>query len=131
MLVLYHRTYDSVLLALPLACGASIALNATGRRRALAIASVGLLLAVTDQPRSALSGLTRWSLQHGLAGRLVQAVALPYATWAILLALLLLFFCAFPLRGLRPELGHLEREEPDPARFSPRPPCESPIGLVS
>lgn len=131
MLVLYHRIYDSVLLALPLACGASIALKATGRRRFLAIASVGLLLAVTDQPRSALSGLTRWSLQHGLAGRLVQAVALPYATWSILLALLLLFFCAFPLRGLRPELGHLEREEPDPARLSPRPPCESPVGLVS
>lgn len=104
MLVLYHRIYDSILLALPLACGASIALNATGRRRFLAVASVGVLLAVTDQPRSALSRLTRWSLDHGLTGRLVQAITLPYATWSILLALALLFLCAFPSRRLRPDL---------------------------
>jgi hypothetical protein len=107
MLVLYHRMYDSILLALPLTCEASIALNATGRRRLLAVACVGLLLAVTDQPRAVLCHLTRWSLDHGLTGRLVQALALPYATWSILLALVLLFLCAFPLRLPRLDLGNV------------------------
>jgi hypothetical protein len=111
MLVLYHRTYDSVLLALPLACGASIALSSSGRRRLTAIASVALLLAVMDQPRSALSGLTRWSLEHGTVGWLVQAVVLPYATWSILAALV----C---LTSLLTRRGELEENAPQVAPYS-------------
>ncbi len=98
MLVLYHRTYDSVLLALPLACGASIALSSSGSRRLTAVASVALLLAVVDQPRSALSGLTRWTLGHGAVGWLVQAVVLPYATWSILASLVCLASLLVPRR---------------------------------
>ena len=49
-----------------------------------------------DQPREAFISLTRWSLDRGLAGRIVQAVVLPYAEWSILLAMLGLAFCSFP-----------------------------------
>lgn len=98
MLVLYHRTYDAVILALPLAFGASMALRATGRRRALAVASVALLLGAIDQPREAMIELTRWSLDKGLTGRLIQVVVLPYATYFLLLAVLCLALCAFPAR---------------------------------
>jgi hypothetical protein len=87
MLVLYHRMYDAVVLALPLAFCSSVALQSTGRRRALAVASVALALAVADQPREALISLTRWTLTEGGLGRFVQAVVLPYATWSILLAM--------------------------------------------
>jgi hypothetical protein len=90
MLVLYHRVYDSVLLALPLAWSASIALGSAGRRKLLAVAIAALLLAVTDLPRMPLAALTRWSLERGFTGRIVQAAVLPYATWSLVAALVLL-----------------------------------------
>ena len=99
MLVLYHRMYDAVILALPLAYGSTLALRTTGGRRVLAVGCVALLLGVIDQPREALISLTNWSLGRGTLGRVVQAVVLPYATWSILLALFGLALCALPPRG--------------------------------
>ncbi len=99
MLVLYHRMYDAVVFALPLAYGSALAVRAAGRRRVLAVGCVALLLGVIDQPRETLIPLTRWSLEQGIAGRFVQAVVLPYAAWSILIALAGLTLCAFPPRN--------------------------------
>ncbi len=95
MLVLYHRMYDAVILALPLAYGSALAVRATGRRRVCAVLAVVGLLGVIDQPREALMVLTQWSLKQGVMGRLAQGVVLPYATWLLLLAMLALGLCAF------------------------------------
>ena len=104
---------------LPLAFAGSVALQSSGRRRVEpGRGRPGRADALRDRPAArALIGLTRWSLDHGTPGRVVQAVVLPYATWATLLAALGLGSTRGPrVAGSR---GRLSIKEP--LRFCKRP----------
>ena len=91
LLFLYHRDYDSVILALLLVHCAGRLGEATGRARwayaAIGVSTIGVLYMSSTFVRS----LTSLTLQWGAWGRLVQAAVLPYATWLILLCMLILF----------------------------------------
>jgi hypothetical protein len=82
---LYHRHYDTVLLALPLAFAAGRAAAETGPRR-WPCAAVLALLGVLYLPRPLLACVHRADAP-GLAWRLLQAVVLPLAAWLMLLAM--------------------------------------------
>ena len=90
LLFLYHRNYDAVILALPLVYGACEARAASGRGR-WPFTAIGLLaLAIFYLNEFLLIPLTRLTREWGGWGRLVQATVLPYATWLILLSMILL-----------------------------------------
>jgi len=89
LLFLYHRDYDTVILALPLVHCAGRVSATTGRVRRLYIACGILVLAVLFMNAAKLRPLTRMSLEWGGWGRLVQATVLPYPTWLVLLAMFL------------------------------------------
>jgi hypothetical protein len=84
---LYHRTYDLVLLVLPLVYSSGQARALTGgARRAFAACAVCLLVTLFVKI-DWLIDLQRASLGWGAWGRVVQAAVLPCATWLILLAM--------------------------------------------
>jgi hypothetical protein len=87
-LFLYHRHYDTVLLALPLAFAAGRAVAQTGRRW-WACAAVLALLAVLYLPRPLLA-YVHHADAAGPAWRLLQVVVLPLAAWLTLLAMVAL-----------------------------------------
>jgi len=91
LLFIYHRDYDTLILALPLVHCAGRLGEATGRARwayaAIGVSTIGVLYMSSTFLRC-LTGLT---LQWGAWGRLVQGTVLPYATWLILLSMLTLF----------------------------------------
>src|SRR5208337_102245 len=91
LLFIYHRDYDTLILALPLVYCAGRLGEATGRARwayaAIGVSTIGVLYMSSTFLRC-LTGLT---LQWGAWGRLVQGTVLPYATWLILLSMLTLF----------------------------------------
>ena len=91
LLFIYHRDYDTLILALPLVYCAGRLGEATGRARwayaAIGVSTIGVLYMSSTFLRC-LTGLT---LQWGAWGRLVQGTVLPYATWLILLCTLTLF----------------------------------------
>jgi hypothetical protein len=84
---LYHRSYDLVLLALPLTY-AAMRLDATdaATRRSATCASVAILMALFVNPKG-LQLFERWSFEIGPWGWVVQATVLPLATWLIVFAL--------------------------------------------
>jgi hypothetical protein len=88
-LFLYHRVYDTVILTLPLMHACNRARQEYGwHRAAYALVVIGFL-AVLNMPRGEpLQQLAQWSQSAGLAGRLVQIVVLPYATWMLFICLL-------------------------------------------
>jgi hypothetical protein len=87
---LYHRSYDTVILALPLVYCAGQARSAGGPARwLLAVAGTAILL-VLHLNIDLLREARRLSMEWGAWGRIVQAVALSYGTWLILLAMALL-----------------------------------------
>ena len=90
LLFLYHRDYDSVILALPLAYCAGKVRVTTGPARWLYTACGLMAIAILYADSLFLRLLTQRSLGWETWGRLVQATVLPYATWLILLAMLLL-----------------------------------------
>ena len=90
LLFTYHRDYDTVILALPLAYCAGNVPVATGRARLLYVACGLIVIAVLYMNADHLRLLTRVSLRWGARGRLLQATVLPYATWLMLLAMILL-----------------------------------------
>jgi hypothetical protein len=96
---LYHRAYDTVILALPLVYSAGRARLANGPARWLFAGCAVAILLVLNLNVTLLRSLTHLSLEWGGWGRVVQAVVLPYATWLILLAMLLL------VRGARAKEG--------------------------
>jgi hypothetical protein len=90
MLFLYHRDYDTVILALPL-CHCARRLRATAGRTRWLYAACGLIvIAVWYMNAGHLKVLSELSVEWGAWGRLVQAAILPYVTWLILGAMLLL-----------------------------------------
>ena len=89
MLFLYHRDYDTVILALPLVNCAERMRAKTGQARGLYAACGLIVIAVLYMNAGYLRTLTQWCLNSGAWGRLVQATILPYVTWLILVAMIL------------------------------------------
>ncbi len=89
-LFLYHRSYDTVILVLPLVYCAGQARLGQGRVRWQFAACAIALLFVLNLNVEFLREATRLSLTWGAWGRVVQAVVLPYGTWLIVLAMVLL-----------------------------------------
>ena len=92
LLFLYHRDYDTVILALPLVYCAGRVSVTTSRLRRLYATCGALVLAVLFMNVPYLNFLTRLSVHRGGWGRLVQLTVLPYPTWLILLAMFLLIW---------------------------------------
>jgi len=90
---LYHRSYDAVIVALPLLYCVNRARDSDEARAILYKAIATGLVLVLNFPRGAqVLRFADWSKRSGLAGRLVQIFVLPYCTWIVLFALLLLWF---------------------------------------
>jgi hypothetical protein len=91
MIFLYHRTHDSVLLALPLVYAAARfeAAREPAVRKRFLLAMLAILTIMFVHPRLSVVLLGALELD-GVAARVAQAVVYPYATWLVLLALLLL-----------------------------------------
>jgi hypothetical protein len=87
---LYHRTYDTVILAIPLVYSAGQARVAVGPARWQFVSCALALLLVLNVNVDFLRTVTRLSLEWGVSGSVVQAVVLPYGTWLILLGMVLL-----------------------------------------
>jgi len=90
LLFIYHRDYDTVILALPLVYCAGKVRVTTGPPRWLYTACGSMAIAILYADALFLRLLTQHSLSWGTWGRLVQATVLPYAMWLILLAMLFL-----------------------------------------
>ncbi len=98
-LFLYHRHYDTVLLALPLTFAAGRAVAETGRRRWPYVAAALALLAVLYLPRPFLEYAQHLAASGGPAAGLIQAGVLPLAAWLTLLALFTLAAAEHPRRA--------------------------------
>ncbi|HWT83116.1 MAG TPA: glycosyltransferase family 87 protein, partial [Candidatus Methylomirabilis sp.] len=98
---LYHRIYDSVILALPIFYCVDRAREESHRRAILYKAVATGLVLVLNFPRGGvLIRLSNWSQSSGLAGRLVQILVLPYCTWILLASLFLLWYLGREPRGI-------------------------------
>jgi hypothetical protein len=106
LLFLYHRDYDTVILALPLIYCTGKAELTSGSARWLYIACGLMVLAILNADALYLRYLTQASLGWGIQGRFVQAIVLPYATWLSLLAMPVLVLAA------RAEGGHPKEMQP-------------------
>jgi hypothetical protein len=91
---LYHRSYDTLILALPFAYSAARARSVRGRGRYLFAGCALAILMVWYLDIGLLRALQEVSLNGGGWGRLVQAVVLPYATWLVVLAMIALVAAA-------------------------------------
>jgi hypothetical protein len=109
---LYHRTYDMVLLIVPLVYAALRAQRSSSptTRRTMACLAVAILLVLFVNP-DGLKTLERWSFGIGPFARLIQASLLPMATWLILASLFGLW--RLSVRELVPDGG------PTPVRAGP------------
>jgi hypothetical protein len=90
LLFLYHRDYDTVILALPLTYCAGKVRVTNGPARWLYTACGSMAIAILYMDTLSLRLLTQHSLDWETWGRLVQATVLPYGTWLILLSMILL-----------------------------------------
>jgi hypothetical protein len=91
MIFLYHRIYDLVVLALPLAYATGRARGALGRPRVLfAIAAAAILFALYPSGRF-FKALAAASTEWGTAGSVARAILLPSAAWLILTAMVCLW----------------------------------------
>jgi hypothetical protein len=89
----YHRDYDTVILALPLAFSSCQSRSAPARRRWVYVAIGLMALAVLYLNAFWLGPLTPMTWAWGAWGQLVRATVLPYATWLTLLAMITLVTC--------------------------------------
>jgi hypothetical protein len=87
---LYHRSYDTVILIVPLVYSAAQARVATGAARWLFAGCAAATLLVMYPDTEVLGAVARQSMDMGFLGRVLQAVVLPYATWLLVLAMILL-----------------------------------------
>jgi hypothetical protein len=88
---LYHRSYDAVILVLPLVYCAGQARVSAGRTRYLFAACAVAVLAVLYLNIDLLRAMTTLSFEAGAVwGRVLQGVVLPYATWLVVLTMVLL-----------------------------------------
>ncbi len=107
VLFLYHRLYDAVMFAPSLVYAVGRAKSCRSRSRYYHIATAMLVLSVLYMRRRPLAMLTALAPSWGLLGQLIQAVILPYATWATLLAMLCLWLADArrPRKAPRPGAG--------------------------
>lgn len=84
---LYHRSYDTVILALPLVYAAMRAGSESGRARTLfALAMLAILGTMYVNPK--VTGLVFEPLQGlGALGQVAWGLVRPYATWLVLIAM--------------------------------------------
>ena len=92
MLLVYHSTYDTVLLALPLVYAATAASRSRGPVRALLVTSAMAILVAMNSYYSIQFTLLDKSWRLGPAGWLIRALAVPYPTYAVMLAMGTLWF---------------------------------------
>ena len=88
---LYHRDYDMVILVLPLVYSVCQARAHPGRGHWLFMVLGFLVIAILYLNAFLLEPLAKSTRDWGFWGRLVQATVLPYATWFLNLAMLILF----------------------------------------
>jgi hypothetical protein len=102
MVFLYHRDYDTLILALPLVyCVGRARAEPGTTRRLFAICAVAIyIILYLNLP--VLMFLTAKSREWGLAGRLIQASLLPYATWSIVLVAIGIVTAESLARGREP-----------------------------
>src|SRR5262249_15425979 len=85
---LYHRNYDTVILALPLVyCTGSARVRSGLPRLVFALSATAVLL-VLELNIGLMVALRKASSGCGLPGRVVQAVVLPYATGLVVGAMI-------------------------------------------
>ncbi len=103
---LYHRVYDTVLLAPALVyCAAAARREVRWSRSAFLAAIVGIL-AVINMPRGAgFRSLGLWSLDAGIVGRVAQIVVLPYAMWCLFGVMAVVCFAPGAISGRRADGG--------------------------
>jgi hypothetical protein len=102
---LYHRTYDTVILVVPLVYCAARAGLSRGAARWLLAACAAVILLVLYLDANLLTRVARISFEAGTWGQVLQAAVLPGATWLIVLAMILLAWgarLADPGRGAAP-----------------------------
>jgi hypothetical protein len=87
---LYHRLYDTVILALPLCYCTGQACSMKSRARWFFTAAAMALVTVLFLDKDWLQTAYEWSVPGGPLARIVQALVLPVATWLILGAMLLI-----------------------------------------
>jgi Glycosyltransferase family 87 len=110
---LYHRSYDAVILVLPLVYCAGQARVAQGRTRYLFAACAVSVLAVLHLNIDLLRAMTSLSFESGpVWGRVLQGVVLPYGTWLIVLAMVLL------VKGTRASLTEAAPSLPHPTEVA-------------
>jgi hypothetical protein len=95
LLFLYHRHYDSVVLALPLVYAVARSRETGGAARVLYVASVVFMLLVLNMSGRIGDIILARSWTLGPAGPLVRAILVPYATWSALGALACLWAAAW------------------------------------
>jgi len=90
---LYHRSYDGVILALPLLY-CVVRARGPGQARAAWYKwmATGLILVLNFPRGGLLLRFADWSTTSGLAGRLVQIVVLPFCTWILLFTFCFLWY---------------------------------------
>jgi hypothetical protein len=108
---LYHRNYDAVILALPLAYSVGQARAASGAARWLFATCAVAILLVLYLDLALLREVFQWSLAQGAWGRVVQAVVLPYGTSAVVIAMICLVL------GARQVQAATAANEMEPAAF--------------
>jgi hypothetical protein len=91
---LYHRNYDTLILALPFAYSAGQARSSGGSRRYLFAGCALAIILIWYLDIVLLGDLQRRSQDWGAGGWLVQACVLPYATWLVVLAMIALAVAA-------------------------------------
>ncbi len=90
-LFLYHRVYDSLILAAPLFYSYAEAAVCEGWRRRLHLANVVGLILIPCTPWERVSNpLLEWSLGDGTVQRIARIAVVPMSTWLLLFALVVL-----------------------------------------
>jgi hypothetical protein len=88
VIFLYHRLYDTVMIAPALVYAAGRAKATSGRPHFLSVMATILMFLVLYLRRRTLGNLTDWVLgHHGIAAMLTERFVLPYGTWSVLLAM--------------------------------------------
>lgn len=91
VLFLYHRSYDTTLLVIPLVYAIAVIPASHGWRRGLLVMSAIAILIVLNMPAESIRRLLAISPMWGFWGRIVRGIAFPLATWTTLFALISLW----------------------------------------
>jgi hypothetical protein len=110
MTFLYHRDYDTVILALPLVHVAGQAQSGTSLPRRLPAVAATCVILILNYDYAWIEILSDLAAGPGLPARLLRAVMLPYPVWLILIAMICL--AAEPSRPDDPSAGLVKPPRP-------------------